>query len=94
VFARAFDRWHEVALINVGADFHLRETFESAPRLGARTLETLGASAEDIATIEAQVRKRDAQRLRARTRRWSVRRRRVLHEPAPQEEPQGSGSEQ
>jgi glutathione-regulated potassium-efflux system protein KefB len=63
VLARAFDRWHEVALINAGADFHLRETFESALRLGARGLETLGASAEEIAAIDAQVRKRDAQRL-------------------------------
>jgi glutathione-regulated potassium-efflux system protein KefB len=63
VLARAFDRWHEVALINAGADFHLRETFESALKLGARSLETLGASPEEIAVIEAQVRKRDAQRL-------------------------------
>ncbi len=63
VLARAFDRWHEVALINAGADFHLRETFESALKLGARGLETLGASFEEIAAIEAQVRKRDIQRL-------------------------------
>jgi glutathione-regulated potassium-efflux system protein KefB len=63
VFARAFDRWHEVALIRAGADFHLRETFESALRLGARTLERLGASADEIAVIEASVRKRDQQRL-------------------------------
>jgi glutathione-regulated potassium-efflux system protein KefB len=63
VFARAFDRWHEVALINAGADFHLRETFESALRLGAHTLQALGASTEEIASIDAQVRKRDAQRL-------------------------------
>jgi glutathione-regulated potassium-efflux system protein KefB len=63
VLARAFDRWHEVALINAGADFHLRETFESALKLGARALETLGASAEEIAAIDAEVRKRDAQRL-------------------------------
>ncbi len=67
VFARAFDRWHEVALIKAGADFHLRETFESALKLGARALETLGASAEEIAAIEAQVRKRDAQRLELET---------------------------
>jgi glutathione-regulated potassium-efflux system protein KefB len=63
VFARAFDRWHEVALIHAGADFHLRETFESALRLGARALATLGASTDEIAVIEAIVRKRDQQRL-------------------------------
>jgi hypothetical protein len=32
-------------------------------RLGTHTLGTLGASAEEIAGIEAQVRKRDAERL-------------------------------
>jgi glutathione-regulated potassium-efflux system protein KefB len=54
VLARAFDRWHEVALINAGADFYLRETFESALRLGAQTLEMLGAPVEELASIEAQ----------------------------------------
>jgi glutathione-regulated potassium-efflux system protein KefB len=63
VLARANDRRHAIALIQAGADFHIRETFESAMRLGARTLETLGATAEEIAVIEAQVRKRDLQRL-------------------------------
>jgi glutathione-regulated potassium-efflux system protein KefB len=63
VLVSAFDRWHEVALINAGADFQIRETFESALRLGARTLEKLGASPVEIAAIEADVRKRDQQRL-------------------------------
>ena len=63
VLARANDRRHAITLIHAGADFHVRETFESAVRLGARALETLGATAQEIAEVEAQVRARDARRL-------------------------------
>jgi glutathione-regulated potassium-efflux system protein KefB len=52
VLARANDRRHARDLIHAGADFHIRETFESALRLGAYALETLGATADEIATIE------------------------------------------
>src|SRR5688572_30715372 len=62
VLARANDRRHAIALIHAGADFNVRETFESAVRLGARALETLGATAQEIADVEAQVRARDARR--------------------------------
>jgi glutathione-regulated potassium-efflux system protein KefB len=63
VLARASDRWHAIALINANADFQIRETFESALKLGAHALGALGATLEEIAEIEAQVRKRDAERL-------------------------------
>ena len=62
VLARANDRRHAISLINAGADFNVRETFESAMQLGARGLEALGAEPAEIATIEALVRKRDEQR--------------------------------
>ena len=62
VFVRANDRRHAIALINAGADFHIRETFESAIQLGARAIQALGATADEIAAVEDAVRKRDAQR--------------------------------
>jgi glutathione-regulated potassium-efflux system protein KefB len=62
VFARANDRRHAVSLVNAGADFYVRETFESAMILGARVLETLGATRDEIAAVDAMVRKRDEQR--------------------------------
>jgi glutathione-regulated potassium-efflux system protein KefB len=62
VLARATDRLHSADLIRAGADVQVRETFESAVVLGAATLEKLGASAPDIAEIEARIRERDQQR--------------------------------
>jgi glutathione-regulated potassium-efflux system protein KefB len=62
VLARANDRRHAITLMNAGADFNVRETFESAVRLGARALETLGATPDEIAAVEELVRKRDEQR--------------------------------
>lgn len=63
VLARASDRRHSIDLIHAGADLQVRETFESALVLGAAALEKLGATAAEIAEIEAQVRERDSQRL-------------------------------
>jgi glutathione-regulated potassium-efflux system protein KefB len=63
VLARANDRRHVIALLHAGADYQIRETFESALLLGARALETLGATPAEIAAITAEVRKRDAKRL-------------------------------
>ncbi len=62
VLARANDRRHAISLINAGADFQIRETFESALQLGARALATLGATAEEIGVVEDLVRKRDERR--------------------------------
>jgi glutathione-regulated potassium-efflux system protein KefB len=62
VLARASDRLHAIALVQAGADFHIRETFEAAVKLGTRALETLGATPEEIAALEADIRKRDAER--------------------------------
>lgn len=63
VLARASDRRHSIDLIHAGADLQVRETFESALVLGAAALEKLGATAAEIAEIEAQVRERDSRRL-------------------------------
>jgi glutathione-regulated potassium-efflux system protein KefB len=63
VLVRANDRRHIVELIKAGADFHIRETFESAVILGARALQTLGAPLADITSITTQIRSRDAERL-------------------------------
>jgi CPA2 family monovalent cation:H+ antiporter-2/glutathione-regulated potassium-efflux system protein KefB len=62
VLARAFDRAHEMELIRAGADEHIRETFESALTLGARSLSVLGEDPEVIDEVLEQVRRRDAER--------------------------------
>lgn len=63
VLARANDRRHSLDLIHAGADLQVRETFESAMVLGAAALEKLGATAAEIAEIDATVRERDGRRL-------------------------------
>ncbi|RVK59212.1 potassium transporter [Sinorhizobium meliloti] len=62
VLARAADRRHALDLLKAGADFHIRETFESAMVLGRRALETLGAELHQIDEIADGVRERDSQR--------------------------------
>jgi Kef-type K+ transport system membrane component KefB/voltage-gated potassium channel Kch len=62
VLARAFDRAHMMELLRAGADDPIRETFESALALGAKSLETLGEPPEVIEDILDQVRRRDAER--------------------------------
>jgi glutathione-regulated potassium-efflux system protein KefB len=63
VLARASDRRHSMDLTRAGADFHIRETFESAIVLGAKALETLGVAPAEVADISARVRDRDRERL-------------------------------
>ena len=63
LFVRSYDRVHTLELIAKGVDYELRETFESAIAFGRYTLEELGADPERIGEIEAEVRRRDLDRL-------------------------------
>jgi glutathione-regulated potassium-efflux system protein KefB len=63
VIARSIDRRHSLDLIRAGADFHVRETFESAVLLGGRVLQALGTSDDEVAMITSRVRDRDNLRL-------------------------------
>ena len=65
VLARAFDRAHALALIRAGADWQLRETFESALLMGREALERLGETEDAIVQTLEEVRARDADRLAA-----------------------------
>jgi CPA2 family monovalent cation:H+ antiporter-2/glutathione-regulated potassium-efflux system protein KefB len=62
VLARAFDRGHAIELVKTGVTFQLRETMESAYAFGARTLELLGDTPEDIMPVMEDIRRRDADR--------------------------------
>jgi glutathione-regulated potassium-efflux system protein KefB len=63
VLARAYDRGTALQLIQVGVDYQLRETFESALVFGGSTLEALGVDPEVVADVVEDVRRRDAARL-------------------------------
>ncbi|MCO5084122.1 MAG: monovalent cation:proton antiporter-2 (CPA2) family protein [Rhizobiaceae bacterium] len=65
IMARAFDRGIALDLINIGVDYQVRETFESALSFGQAVLETLGIDEEEAADVIADVRRRDSARLEA-----------------------------
>lgn len=62
VLARSFDRQHALELAKAGVDFQIRETFESALRFSAATLQTLDVPDEEIEAITEDIRSRDRQR--------------------------------
>jgi len=63
VLARAYDRGAAIGLMNVGVDYQIRETFESALLFGGATLEKLGVAEAEVAEVIQDVRRRDAERL-------------------------------
>ena len=65
VHARAFDRGHAIELLKLGADYQIREMFESALVFGAASLRELGSDDDEIASILDGVRERDRQRFAA-----------------------------
>jgi glutathione-regulated potassium-efflux system protein KefB len=61
-FVRAYDRRHTLQLIDKGADFSVRETFESALIFGRNALEALGFEGERAGAAIEFVRARDQER--------------------------------
>jgi glutathione-regulated potassium-efflux system protein KefB len=62
VLVRSYDREHALKLAAAGVEYQIRETFESAVRLGESALLALGVSSEEAAEISLDVRRRDAER--------------------------------
>jgi glutathione-regulated potassium-efflux system protein KefB len=63
VMARAFDRGHALELMAKGADYQMRETFESAIAMSREALQRLGAGHEEIEELIETHRARDRERL-------------------------------
>lgn len=63
VLARALDREHAIELIQAGADWQIRETFESAIALGEKALAFMEVEEEERARVMEDIRRRDAERL-------------------------------
>jgi len=62
VYVRAFDRVHAIQLLDKGAHFQIRETYESAIAFGKAALAALDLTADRIAELEDDVRFRDRER--------------------------------
>lgn len=63
VFVRSYDRSHSIELRKRNVDFEIRESVESAMRLGTEALRGLGVEDERVEEIEIDVRRRDELRL-------------------------------
>ncbi|MBL0920035.1 MAG: cation:proton antiporter [Hydrogenophaga sp.] len=63
VIVRSRDREHALALARLGADVHVRETFESAMVMGREASLALGVEPEAADAIAADVRRRDDERM-------------------------------
>ncbi len=63
LYARSYDRTHTLELVRRGVDFEMRETYESAIAFGRQALIGLGLTEELATEVEADVRRRDRERL-------------------------------
>ncbi|MGI4877905.1 MAG: monovalent cation:proton antiporter-2 (CPA2) family protein [Janthinobacterium lividum] len=63
ILARAFDRIHLLALTRANVDATVREVFDGSIALGREALALLDTDPETIVAIEAEFRRRDAERL-------------------------------
>ncbi|MFT3804022.1 MAG: monovalent cation:proton antiporter-2 (CPA2) family protein [Burkholderiaceae bacterium] len=63
LLVRSYDRGHAVELIRAGVDYQIRETVESAYRMGAEGLRVLGHAELDIEAATEDIRRRDVERL-------------------------------
>ncbi|WP_169195097.1 monovalent cation:proton antiporter-2 (CPA2) family protein [Devosia sp. MC1541] len=65
VMVRSYDRGHAIELREIGVDFELRETFESALQFGAHAIRVMGADEIEIEEMIEGVRVRDRARFEA-----------------------------
>ncbi|MEE4210596.1 MAG: monovalent cation:proton antiporter-2 (CPA2) family protein [Parvularcula sp.] len=83
MIVRAYDRYHELELMDEDIDLIVRESFESSVKMASATLGYLGMSDSIIEEIVAEFRERDRDRLFAQKTEGSHAHREVLNEPLP-----------
>jgi monovalent cation:proton antiporter-2 (CPA2) family protein len=89
VYVRAYDRGHALELMERGAHFQLRETFESAIAFGRAALVGMGLPPERVAEVEEDIRQRDRDRFAVQQQGRDVRagNDKLYTRPAPRPEP-------
>lgn len=93
ILARAYDRTHARELLTAGADFQIRETFESAIKFGIATLQEIGFSEDEAKAVALEIRQRDMKRFQLELSAGATEAGRMLMlgnitKPAPLVEPQ------
>ncbi len=91
LLVRSRDRGNARVLIQAGVDYQIRETVESAYRMGAESLRALGFADIDVEEAADDVRRRDQARLSAQVHGEEMSGRETLHiQPAPAKPVDGS----
>jgi glutathione-regulated potassium-efflux system protein KefB len=63
LYVRAYDRRQALQLLRRNVDYQIRETYESAIAFGLAALEALGFTHDQTVEVEADIRRRDAERM-------------------------------
>ena len=87
LYVRAYDRIHALELLDLNVDFQIRETLDSAMSFGRAALVELGFSPDEAADVEADMRRRDAERLAAQQAEGFMARTDLMHTKAIRPEP-------
>ncbi|HZH15491.1 MAG TPA: monovalent cation:proton antiporter-2 (CPA2) family protein [Archangium sp.] len=89
VYVRAYDRGHALELLEHGAHYQLRETFESAIAFGRAALVGMGLNPARVAEVEEDIRQRDRDRFAMQQQGRDVRAGtdKLYTRPAPRPEP-------
>ena len=88
VYVRAFDRVHAIELLDKGAHFQIRETYESAIAFGKAALAALDLTEERITELEQDVRYRDRERFALQQQGgWMAGQTHLITRPVPRPEP-------
>lgn len=84
LLVRSRDRGNARVLVQAGVDYQIRETVESAYRMGAESLRVLGFADIDVEDAVEDIRRRDQARLSAQVHGGDMSGRETLHiQPAP-----------
>jgi monovalent cation:proton antiporter-2 (CPA2) family protein len=83
IIVRAYDRMHELELLDEDVDLIVRESFESSVRMASATLSYLGIDDATIEEIETEFRERDSDRLFAQKAEGNHAHTDELNEPLP-----------
>ncbi|MEM1231426.1 MAG: cation:proton antiporter, partial [Pseudomonadota bacterium] len=87
LYVRSYDRRHSIHLLQADVTFSVRETFESALRMGRMVLEGLGIEREEMREAIRDIRQRDLARLRAQAKEGIEAGRHQLHTAPVRPEP-------
>jgi len=95
LYVRAYDRRQAIELLHRNVDYQIRETYESAVAFGTAALGALGVPPETVAEIEADIRRRDAERLALQLAEGELAGLNLIHtrpvQPEPLTQPQRAG---